>query len=214
MVDVDTFLTALYVTWSTTSASRVHQKGGPALRRPFPTARCDRPGHLCPVGPLLQRAGLLPLRSKSPARDAFPTLPGEASSQFNRLVRFYVGPIEEVALHLAHVLDTRGAAAYTRLWTPRPCPFGTRSGGAKDGWRASPTSGGPTAWAGTKAFACSSPSTLPGVISPASASPPLPPRTSRWPKPSSPCEPDPTPGSRERGTGGLGAVRGRQGLRG
>ena len=48
-------------------------------------------------------------------RDPFPTLPDR--SQFNRLVRACVGIIEEVALHLALMPNTRGDACYEALDT-------------------------------------------------------------------------------------------------
>ena len=57
----------------------------------------------------------------SHSQDAFPTLlPGEASSQFNRLVRSCVGLIEEVALHLAAVMGAQ-SCPYQALDRARPC---------------------------------------------------------------------------------------------
>jgi hypothetical protein len=52
---------------------------------------------------ILQRARLLPLRPEPSARGAFPTLPER--SQFNRLVRFHAAAIEEIALHLAQMIE-------------------------------------------------------------------------------------------------------------
>ena len=54
---------------------------------------------------ILQREGLLPLCHRPPQREAFPTLPHR--SQFNRLVCSYTQLIEEMALYLAGVLETR-----------------------------------------------------------------------------------------------------------
>jgi hypothetical protein len=51
--------------------------------------------------------------ARSRLRGAFPTLPNR--SQFNRLVRSCAGFIEEMALHLALVLDARGSALYEAL---------------------------------------------------------------------------------------------------
>jgi hypothetical protein len=59
-------------------------------------------------------------------RNAFPTLPGEASSQFNRLVRSCTELIEAFTLHLASLLtDPRPKQPYPKLWTARRCPSGT-----------------------------------------------------------------------------------------
>jgi len=89
-------------------------------------------------------------------QDAFPTLlPGEASSQFNRLVRSCVGLIEEVALHLAAVMGAQ-SCPYQALDRARPCLSEMPSEGVRDGWPAPPTSDGAIVWDGTKDFACSS----------------------------------------------------------
>ncbi len=158
MVDVDTFLTALYVMVDNFCQSR------PPKRRPGPEASLSDSEVITLA--IFARWGRFSSErdfyryARRRLRDAFPTLPDR--SQFNRLVRSCAGLIEEVALHLALVQPDARGAAYTRLWIPRPCPFATRSEGARDGWPATPTSGGPIAWGGTKAFACSSPSTLRG----------------------------------------------------
>ena len=158
MVDVDTFLTTLYVMVDDFCQSH------PPKKRPGPEASLSDSEVIALA--IFARWGRFSSErdfyryAQSRLRDAFPTLPDR--SQFNRLARSYVGLIEEVALHLALMLDTRGGGATYEALAPRPCPFGTRSEGARDGWPATPTSGGPTAWAGTKAFACSSPSTRRG----------------------------------------------------
>ena len=130
MLDVDTFLTALYVMVDDFCHSQ------PPKRRFYRYAR--RRLH-----------------------DAFPTLPDR--SQFNRLVRSCVGLIEEVALHLLALMpNDRGTACYEALDTSAmPVRDAKRRG---KGWLAgyAYTSGGPIAWGGTKAFACSSLSTRRG----------------------------------------------------
>ena len=93
--------------------------------------------------------------AQSRLRDAFPNLPDR--SQFNRLMRSYVGLIEEVALHLAVTLDAQGyASSYEALDTSAmPVRDAKRRG---EGWLAgyAYSSDGPTAWDGTRDFACSS----------------------------------------------------------
>jgi hypothetical protein len=82
------------------------------------------------VGPLLQRAGLLPLRSTSPAQRV-PALPDR--SQYNRLVRSRAGLVEEVALHLALTLDAEGAAYEALDTSAMPVRNAKRRG---EGWLA------------------------------------------------------------------------------
>jgi hypothetical protein len=50
----------------------------------------------------------------------------------------------------------------TKLWIARRCPSGTVSVEDMDGWPVVQTSDGPTAWDGMRALACSPPQTLPG----------------------------------------------------
>ncbi len=115
MLDVDTFLTALYVMVDDFCHSQ------PPKRRPGPQASLSdsevitlaifaRWGRFCGERDFYRYA-------RRRLHDAFPTLPGEASSQFNRLVRSCVGLIEEVALHLALMPNARGAACYEALDT-------------------------------------------------------------------------------------------------
>ena len=154
MVDVDTFLTALYVMVEDFCHSL------PPTKRPGPEAALSDSEVIALA--IFARWGRFSSGrdfyryAQNRLRGAFPPLPDR--SQFDRLVRFYAGLIEEVDLYPAPVPSMRGAAAHEALDALRPCPFGTRSEGARDGWPATPTSGGPTAWGGTKAFARSSPS--------------------------------------------------------
>jgi hypothetical protein len=117
MLDVDTFLTALYVMVDDFCHSQ------PPKRRPGPQASLSesevitlaifaRWGRFCGERDFYRYA-------RRRLHDAFPTLPDR--SQFNRLVRSCVGLIEEVALHLALMPNARanaqGAACYEALDT-------------------------------------------------------------------------------------------------
>jgi hypothetical protein len=125
MLDVDTFLTALYVMVDDFCHSQ------PPKRRPGPKASLSdsevitlaifaRWGRFCGERDFYRYA-------RRRLHDAFPTLPDR--SQFNRLVRSCVGLIEEVALHTWRSCQMPEqmpeALPATRLWTPRPCPFAT-----------------------------------------------------------------------------------------
>jgi hypothetical protein len=181
MLDVDTFLTALYVITDDFCHSHRPKK------RPGPTASLSE-SEVLTLAIFARFCRFASERdfyryAKSNLRDAFPTLPDR--SQFNRCVRSQAGLIEEVALHLARIMEAQ-VSPYEALDASAMCPLGTPREGGLDGWPDRPTSDGLTAWGGTRAFACSLPSTPPGP-SPASASPPLPPKTNPWPRPSSPC---------------------------
>ncbi len=113
MVEVDTFLTALYVMVDDFCQSSCSLK----RRRPGSVAS------LCPseVVTLAIFARFASERdfyryARSNLQDAFPTLPDR--SQFNRLVRSQVRLIEEVALHLAVRTESCPAT--------RPSPTGLR----------------------------------------------------------------------------------------
>jgi hypothetical protein len=69
----------------------------------------------------------------------------------------------------------------TKPWTALRCLSGTRSEGVLDGWPDRPTSDGPTAWDGMRDSACLC-AAIPEELSPALASPLLPPKTNRWPR--------------------------------
>ena len=192
MVDVDTFLTTLYVMVDDLCQSH------PPKRNPGPEASLSASEVITLA--IFARWGRFSSErdfyryARKRLRDAFPTLPDR--SQFNRLVRSCAGLIEEVAVHLALMLDARGTATpYEALDTSAmPVRDAKRRG---DGWLAgyAYTSAGPTAWDGTRGFACSSLSTQQGR-SPVLVSPLLPQRISRWLKASSPRGLDPIPGSR------------------
>jgi hypothetical protein len=131
MVDVDTFLTTLYVIADDFCQSL------PPKRRPGPEASLSD-SEVVVLAIFARWSRFASERdfyryAQSRLRGAFPTLPDR--SQFNRLVRSYVGLIEEVALHLASMLDPRGAtAAYEALdASAMPVRDAKRRGG---GWLA------------------------------------------------------------------------------
>jgi Transposase DDE domain len=118
MLDVDTFLTTLYVMVDDFCQSRPQKE-----RRPGPDASLS-PSEIITLAIFARWARFTSERdfyrfASARLIDAFPTLPDR--SQFNRLVRSCVGLIEEVALHLALMPDVRanapGAACYEALDT-------------------------------------------------------------------------------------------------
>jgi len=104
MLDVDTFLTALYVI-----VDDFCQSHRPQQRRPGPEASLSE-GEVIALSIFARWSRFASERdfyryAQSHLRGAFPTLPGEASSQFNRLVRFHADAIEEIALHLGQIVE-------------------------------------------------------------------------------------------------------------
>src|SRR3712207_3542360 len=113
MVDVDTFLTTLYVRVDDFCHSYSPTK------RPGPEASLSKSEVITLAifarwGRFSSERDFYRYASRR-LRDAFPTLPER--SQFNRLVRSCAGLIEEVALHLALMLDARGTTPYEALDT-------------------------------------------------------------------------------------------------
>ncbi len=105
MVDVDTFLTALYVMVDDFCHSRPTQQ----RRRPGPDASLS-PSEVATLAIFSRWSRFASERdfyryAMHHLKGAFPTLPNRA--QFNRLVRSHVSVVEEVALHLAEALGTR-----------------------------------------------------------------------------------------------------------
>lgn len=100
MLDVDTFLTALYVMVDDFCQSH------PPKRRPGPKASLSDSEVITLA--IFARWGRFASErdfyryASGHLRGAFPTLP--ARSQFNRLVRFYTETIEKMALHLAGIM--------------------------------------------------------------------------------------------------------------
>src|SRR5215211_9449134 len=150
MVDVDTFLTALYVIADDFCQSRRPKK------RPGPEASLSE-SEVITLAVFARWSRFASERdfyryAQTNLRSAFPTLP--THPQFNRLVRSCTGLIEEIVLHLATLLGAR-ECPYEALDSLRRYPPGTASAGARGGWPATLTSVGPTASDGTKASACS-----------------------------------------------------------
>ena len=104
MVEVDTFLTALYVMVDDFCQSRPRER-----RRPGPDASLSD-SEVVTLAIFARFSRFASERdfhryARMHLRDAFPTLPDR--SQFNRGVRLLVGLIEEVALHLVEVLEVQ-----------------------------------------------------------------------------------------------------------
>jgi len=111
MVNVDTFLTALYV-----MVDDFFCQSHPPKRHPGPDASLSG-SEVITLAIFARWSRFTSERdfyryAESHLREAFPTLPDR--SQFNRLVRFYTGLIEEMALHLAKVLEV-GECPYEAL---------------------------------------------------------------------------------------------------
>jgi hypothetical protein len=103
MLDVDTFLTALYVMVDDFCHSR------PQKEHPGPDASLS-PSEVITLAIFARWSRFASERdfyryASSRLRNAFPTLPDR--SQFNRSVRHYLHLIEEIALHLADVMKAQ-----------------------------------------------------------------------------------------------------------
>jgi Transposase DDE domain len=101
MVDVDTFLTTLYVIVDDFCHSRLQE------HHPGPDASLS-PSEVATLAIFARWARFGSERdfyryAQAKLRNAFPTLPER--SQFNRLVRHSVGLIEEIGLHLAEMME-------------------------------------------------------------------------------------------------------------
>jgi len=153
MVDVDTFLTTLYVMADDFCQS--HLPTAPTPKKPGPQAS------LC-ASEVITLAIFARWGRFSSERDfyryarrrlcsAFPSLPDR--SQFNRLVRSHTALIEAFVVHLVAVLDGQ-RCVLTKPWIARRCLLETVSAEGMGGWLGRPTLDGPTAWDGTKALAC------------------------------------------------------------
>jgi hypothetical protein len=104
VVDVDTFLTTLYVMVDDFCQSHPRNE-----RYPGPDASLS-PSEVLTLAIFARWARFTSERdfyryASTRLIDAFPTLPDR--SQFNRLVRHSLGLIEEMALHLAEVMETQ-----------------------------------------------------------------------------------------------------------
>jgi hypothetical protein len=165
MLDVDTFLTILYVMVDDFSYSQ------PPKRRPGPEASLSQ-SEVLTLAIFARWSRFTSERdfyryAETNLREAFPTLPDR--SQFNRLVRSCAELIEAFVSHLASLLTDAQKCPYQALdSSAMPIRDCKRRG---HGWLAgyAYTSVGLTAWAGMRALACSPRSTLPGSL-PASVS--------------------------------------------
>jgi hypothetical protein len=136
MLDVDTFLTTLYVIVDDFCHSR------PPKRRPGPKASLSS-SEVLTLAIFARWSRFDSERdfyryADTKLRDAFPTLPER--SQFNRSVRSHVDLIEAFVLHLVTLLQA--PKCLTKPWTAQRCPSGTPSAGDMDGSQDKPTSAG------------------------------------------------------------------------
>jgi hypothetical protein len=168
MLDVDTFLTVLYVMVDDFCYSQPPKVLTLAIFARWSRFTSERDFYRY---------------AEANLREAFPTLPDR--SQFNRLVRSCAQLIEAFVLHLVSLLTDAQKCPYQALDSSAMPLLGTPSAGGMDGWPGMPTSVGLTAWDGMRALACSLRSIPPGSL-PASVSQLLPPPSSSWRRLSSP----------------------------
>src|SRR3712207_3106639 len=149
MVDVDTFLTTLYVMVDDFCQSRSPK------RKPGPEASLSA-SEVITLSIFARWSRFASERdfyryAETNLRDAFPTLPNR--SQFNRLSRFHTEFLEAFVLHLATLLQTR-KCPYEALDSSAMPVRDATSGGEQDGWPGMPTSVGAIVWDGMRALAC------------------------------------------------------------
>jgi hypothetical protein len=137
MLDVDTFLTTLYV--SVDDFCQSH----PTTKKPAPKASLSE-SEVITLVVFARWSRFASERdfyryAEGNLLDAFPTLPNR--SQFNRLARSKEGLIESLALHLATLLGAQ-KRPYEALDSLRRCLPETPSAGDMGGWPAPPTSAG------------------------------------------------------------------------
>jgi hypothetical protein len=156
MVDVDTFLTTLYVI-----ADDFCQSHPPNHCRPGPEASLS-PSEVVTLVIFSRWSRFTSERdfyryAMRHLCDAFPTLPDR--SQFNRLVRTHLDLIEAMALHLAEMMEAQKCPYEALDSSAMPVRDAKRRG---SGWLAGRayTLDGAIAWDGTKASVCLWPSTL------------------------------------------------------
>ena len=190
MVDVDTFLTILYVMVDDFCQSRPQTE-----QHPGPDASLS-PSEVLTLAIFARWARFGSERdfyryANTRLRDAFPTLPHR--SQFNRCVRDHLNLIEEVALHLVEVMKAQRCPYEALDSSAMPIRDAKRRG---EGWLAGRADIG---WSNSlgwyEGFRLLWLSIL-RVSSRVLASVLLRPPTSRWPRPSSPSGIDQTLGCR------------------
>src|SRR5215203_499247 len=191
MLDVDTFLTTLYVIVDDFCHSQSPR------RRPGPEASLSK-SEVITLAIFARWSRFASERdfyryADTKLRDAFPTLPDR--SQFNRRVRSCTERIEAFSPCPWRAFTRTHQSTLTKLWTARRCPSGTVSVEGADGSPATLTLVGPIVWDGMRAFVCSPPPILVGSSQASVSGPPLLP-TSLWRRPSSTSGPIRTPDSK------------------
>jgi hypothetical protein len=129
MLDVDTFLTTLYVMVDDFCHSHP-QKRSPGPQSSLSNSEVVTLAIFACWGRFSSERDFYRYAT-SQLRDAFPTLPDR--SQFNRSVRSQVGLIEAVALHLAETMEVRGGPYETLDTSAMPVRDAKRRG---EGWLA------------------------------------------------------------------------------
>ena len=157
MLDVDTFLTTLYLITDDFCQSR------PPKRHPGPDASLSD-SEVITLAIFARWSRFASERdfyryASGHLREAFPTLPER--SQLNGLVRLCTDLIEEMSLHLAKVLEVEERPYEVLDSSAMPVRDAKKRRGGRLGWPVTLTSDGPTAWAGTRASVCSLPSPPP-----------------------------------------------------
>jgi hypothetical protein len=162
MLDVDTFLTTLYVMVDDFCHSHLPTK------KPGPQASLSSSEVITLA--IFARWGRFSSErdfyryARTCLCNAFPTLPDR--SQFNRLVRYHTELIEAFVVHLVAVLDAQKPPYEALDSSAMPIRDLSETVSVEvegmDGWPVVRTSDGPTAWDGMRALACSPPQTLPG----------------------------------------------------
>ena len=198
MVDVDTFLTTLYVMVDDFCQSR------PPKRRPGPDAslsqRGRHPRHLRPMGRFGSERDFYRYATSQPAQ----CLPHPARALSVQPPRaLHTELIEEIGLHLAE-MDGGARSAPTKPWTARRCLSGTPSVGAQDGWPACADIGWSNSLGWYEGFRLLVAVDPTGVITGFGFCCCLHRRPAGWPRPSSPCGHDRTPGSASVGSASSG----------
>jgi hypothetical protein len=117
MVDVDTFLTTLYVMVDDFCHSRPQKAQHPGPEASLSPSEVATLAIFARWARFTSERDIYRYASARPS-DAFPALPDR--SQFNRLVRHALGHIEKVALHLAEVMEAP-TAVHTRPRTAPAC---------------------------------------------------------------------------------------------
>jgi hypothetical protein len=176
MVDVDTFLTALYV-----MVDDFYKSPPPKRRCPGPDASLS-PSEIITLAIFARWSRFASERdfyrfACNYLSEAFPTLPER--SQFDRCVRLYTELIDEMALHLAEVLEASECPCEALDSSAMPF-LGMPSAEVPVGWPVAQTSDGPILWCGMRACVCWWPQLL-QASSRALACVPLQPPTSSLP---------------------------------